>query len=405
MANEALGNSLNTFLFDRYDRTDRSGGSHAETSFQLFNCSARPSVEIVRRTLESWFADIPQKNRADLRSRFRGDNRSHSSALLELATHKILHTLLKEVQVGPDFDGGHPDFSAIYRDTRFIVECTVVQESDKNFGALQREQIVLDAINSIRPGPFGLELEPRAVGMTQPPTKRLRRCLERWLESVAPQSQSASVQVESPFASREWRCEDWELHFEAIPLDSQVDGGAIVVIRSPVREIRDHHSIARALEKKAERYRQPRVPYLIVLAQRESPAEETVILDALLGREVWMVHGHRASVGPRQFDGFWGSRSQPARRHVSAVLYKRIMSDAWSICSQRTGYDPPDFTPHPIPEWHMVHNPFADMPLPHGLFPFATEHVWKSEQQELIHPTRTLNEVLDLPDPWPGEEH
>ena len=69
-----------------------------------------------------------------MRGRFRADDRRHASALLELATHEILRAAAKDVQVGPAFNGGHPDFSAIYENTSLMVECTVAQESDGEFG-------------------------------------------------------------------------------------------------------------------------------------------------------------------------------------------------------------------------------------------------------------------------------
>lgn len=405
MAKEILDSIQSPSLFDCYERTDRSGGRSTESAFEFFNRSAWRSAEIARNTLESWFSNIPQTKKADLRGRFRGDDRRHSTALLELATHEILRAVAEDVQVEPDICGGRPDFSAVYRDTRLIVECTVAQESDSKFGALQRERAVLDAINSIRPGPFRLKLEPRSVGESQPSLSKLQRFLETWLASLSPQSHSTSSQVGFPFEPTVWQWQDWVLHFEAIPLGSAVEGGTLGVTVSQAQHIVDDLIIARALKKKAEKYIHPQAPYLIVVAQRESLAEETVILDTLLGPENWLISRYDASIGPRQFDGFFGSRLRPRRRHVSAVLYKRSMRDAWSICGQRTTYDPYDSTPRPVPEWHIVHNPFATVRLPQGMFPFATEHVWLSGNLTPINPMRTLNDVLGLPDPWPGEEH
>ena len=85
----------------------------------------------------------PKKRRRTCGAGFRADDRRHASALLELATHEILRAVAKDVQVGPAFNGAHPDFSAIYGDTSLIVECTVAQESDGEFGALQRERVAL----------------------------------------------------------------------------------------------------------------------------------------------------------------------------------------------------------------------------------------------------------------------
>ena len=390
-------------LFDCYERADRLGGRSSEPAFDFFNRSAWRCAEIARASLESWFANIPQEKKADLRGRFRADDRRHASALLELATHEILRAVAQDVQVGPPFNGGHPDFSAVYRETSLIVECTVAQESDGEFGALQREKAVLDTVNSIQAGPFGLKLEPHSVGESPPPLGQLRRFLESWLKSLDQRKQLTSAESGVPFESRVWKWQDWELRFEVIPFDSPVEGDPLGIIQWPARTIVDNAPIARALDKKAEKYKHPQAPYLIVAAERETLEGPEVIFDALLGRE-------KAIVGPvdvittRAFDGLWGAPSHPKRRHVSAVLYRHKMRDAWSICSQihATDYEG---SWRWLPGWQLVHNPAADIPLPQGMFPFATELVWRSGLCSPIAATRTLNEVLGLPDPWPGEEH
>ena len=339
-----------------------------------------------------------------MRSRFRGDDRSHASALLELATHEILRAVAKDVQVSPDFNGGHPDFSATYGNTGLIVECTVAQGSDKKFGALQREKVVLDTINSIQAGPFGLKLETRSVGETQPPIRQFRSFLENWLASLTRVVDFQAVTRGTPLDTREWKWQDWELRFEAIPLGFPVEGGSLGIVQWPVQTIVGKVTIGRALDKKAEKYRHPRVPYLIVVAERESMAGPEIILDALLG-PMSVIFGPNDQRQTRAFNGLWGSPSHPRSRHVSAVLYKHKMRDAWSICSQISATDYFDNTPRTIPSWQLVHNPAADMPLPRRMFPFATEHVWLSEHLTQIAPTRILNEILGLPNPWPGEEH
>ena len=194
------------------------------------------------------------------------------------------------------------------------------------------------------------------------------------------------------------------MRFEAIPIHSPTNGDAIGVTTKPVQAVTDNVIIGRALKKKAERYRPPQVPYLIVVARRESLAGAEIILDALLG-PMSMVFGPNGSIQTRTFDGLWGSPSNPRSRHVSAVLYKHRMRDAWSICSQTSATDYFDDTWRTVSDWWLVHNPAADIGLPEGMFPFATEYVWRSENLTSIKPTRTLNDVLDLPDPWPGEEH
>ena len=404
MTQRLAANNSNEFLFDQYERTDLSGGRIAESAFEFFNRSAWRCAEVARTTLESWFANIPNEKRADLRARFRDDDRRHPTALLELVTHEILRSVAEGIQVEPDLGGGHPDFSASYLGTKFITECTVAQESDVRFGALRREQIVLDAINSIDAGDFRLMVEPISIGENQPSLSGLRNLLLTWLASLAPEGGTGFDCSGLSHGHKIWEWQGWKLRFEAILVNSLVGGGAIGGTISEAQCIVDDSIISRALKKKSERYRKPQAAYLIVMAQKASLGEPAVILDSLFGRERWIVGGVGVTVQPRQFDGFWGRPSQPRNRHVSAVLYKRRLTNAWDICRMTLASN--DFTPLlPVPEWYLVHNPFADNPLPQGIFPFAVEYAWQFGKLVTFAPRNSLNDVLGLPDPWPGEDH
>ena len=392
-------------LFDFGQRTDFSGGRPTETMFQFFDRSAWQSAQCAREVLEAWFGRFPLDKRRDLQPRFRGDDRSHSTTLLELVTHELLGALCENVQVEPWVGGGAPDFSACYEGVKFIVECTVTQQSDREFGALQREKTILEAVNNIDSGPLQLIVEPRAIGDSQPSASRLRRELERWIEPLVDEATSPPELIGILLDSvLEWKWNDWEIHFRVVPVPTPAEG-AIGATVQPVKDIVDDNIITRALEKKAEDYRQPQMPYLVVLAQWDAVAEPSVILDVLFGPERWLWGNSRITTQPRQLDGFWGSKSKPRKRHVSTVLYKRSMKDAWSICGERIACDPDTRQVQSVPEWYVVHNPFADKPLPQGLFSFALEYATEMGRMVKVEPTCTVNEILGLPDPWPGEEH
>ena len=388
-------------LFDLGHRANLSGGRRTETTFQFFNRSGWKSVERARVVLEVWFARFPLHKRRGLQQRFRGDDRSHSATLLEIVTHEVLHAFCDHVQVEPEVSGRTPDFAATYDGVTFIVECTVTQPSDREFGALQREKTILDAVNSVDTGIFQLIVEPRAIGAGQPTASRLRKTLRDWIESLTSRPTSSNGTVDTKL---EWKENDWEIHFGVVRISGPSESaiGATVL---PVKDIVDDSIITRALEKKAEDYKQPEMPYLVVLAQRDAVADATVILDALFGLERRLLTDSGVRIQPRQLDGFWGSRSRPRKQHVSAVLYKRTMKDVWSICTERTAGDPYTLQVYSVPEWYVVHNPFADKPLPRGIFPFAKEYAPRMERMVELEPTSSINEILGLPDPWPGEEH
>ena len=125
-----------------------------------------------------------KKRRRDISGRFQGDDRQHLGALLELATHEILRAIGTRVQVDPDFDGKSPDFAVTYQGVTTVVECTVVQESDDDFNATNREDTIKKAVDSIDAGQFMLVWRHLSPGSTQPSTRQLCNDIRNWLSSL-----------------------------------------------------------------------------------------------------------------------------------------------------------------------------------------------------------------------------
>ena len=411
MRNQEIENASDLRIFDDIERTSVERERYSASSFEFFNRSTWKSAGLIRDTLERWFAKVPPGKRKDLRQRLRGNDKEHSGALLELLTHELLSHCCRDVVVDPNISGGTPDFSAIHGRTQMIVECTVTQESDKVFGALKREREVLDVIDAINSGSYKFMVEPRRVGTQSPRQVLLKRHLEEGLASVIARGAVADNVADLMQQVQDhpivWKWQDWELHFGVIEIEKNSEGGAIGGRHSRPQRVVDDTIIARALDKKAEAYRQPGMPYLVVVAQREGLGDGEDLKNALFGRERLLLDEITGEVSEhRLFNGFFGSPKNPRRTHVSAVLFKRTLRSAWDIRNQ---WNLPGFgtniSGYQSPDWIMVHHPEAANPLPEGIFPFADEHAWHSETQTRIEPTLTLNAVLGLPDDWPGEEH
>ena len=403
MDRRAINTDTDLRVFDDMERTDQDHGRYSATSFESLNRKPWKSAELARRKLEQWFAKIPLGKQNDLRGRLRGDDRAHSGALLELLIHELLLTLCKEVVVEPEIAGGRPDFSAVYAGTRLIVECTVAQESDKKFGALRRERTVLDIVDALDAGPYKLIVEPKRVGSQQPPGAALTKYLEEQLASLGANGAFANALVgnrlDRPIS---WEWKDWKLRFWVFVMGDDSRGRTVGGRLSGLMRDVDDGIIARALERKAEAYSRLALPYLVVVSQREGTGNGKALMDAVLGPERWLLSENSGEVERcRRFDGFFGSPSNPRNRHVSAILYKRDLKSVWSIQNQWTSYE--SGSNYQPPDWTLVHHPAALNPLPEGIFPFAVEHVSGSETPT-GNPTHTLNAVLGLPDPWPGEE-
>ena len=279
-----------------------------ESQFDFLNRSADGKADHIRRTLESWFSRFPEQKRKFLRGEFRSDDRHHCGALLELVTHEILCAIGQDVVADPNVSGKTPDFAAKCQDETFLAECTVIQESDKDFKASQQgnasEASAGDVQGSERVGFLGTDFQ-----------------------------------------------------------------------------------LGKALEKKSKKYWNVRSPLLIIIGSQKWFAHENAVFDALLGRLAYSP-GHDCAV--RMVDGALGSPSEPKNCNISAVLFKPF--DAWGSVR--------DLCLPSLP-WNLVHNPWAMRPLQHEMFAFATEWVPKSGEFNKIEPSRNLNDVLGLPNPWP----
>lgn len=391
--------STQMLLFDVRKRTYKGFADRDEAHFSFLNRSAWKSVETVRKTLESWFSALPEGKKEDIRSRFRSDDRQHQGALLELATHQLLNSICTGVQVDPSFNNMTPDFAATYEGAKFVVECTVAQETDGEFNATRRVERVKKAIDSVDTGRFLLSLKLLSIGGKQPPTGKLCDKIKSWVDSLDVDEEILRLKRGCRASSMEWSQDDWEIHFGAVPVDSCTTNGRdkrAIGTHSSGRSRRwDDARFRKVLTKKAAKYRHLELPFLVVFSSANMGVCGRNLLEALLGHTVFIPHvqPHETESSfqtEHRFDGLCGSPSTPRNRHLSAILFKPRIG-AWTLC----GYDDP---------WLLIHHPWAECPLLPGMFPFATEWIPESGEFAKVRPTVTLNAVLGLSDPWPGME-
>ena len=364
-------------LFDCLARTHMGFKNHDETQYRFLNRSAWEIVADIRKTLDSWLSRLPPEKIKDISARFRGDDRQHHGALLELVIHEILSAVGTDLEVEPDFFGKAPDFAATLNGGTVLVECTVTQEADKEFNATRRKGVVKEIVDSIETRNYFLDWEEPKVGNRSLPARLLRKRLETWIASLDPNEQTQPH-------SFLWCHEGWKFRFQASrgrPDELVGTGSRAIGTQIRVEAVGDDFQLSKSLEKKAKKYRTVNSPYLIVVGAGTWFSHEQAILHALFGRSIF-----------REPKSFLGTPSRPKNCHVSAVLYKPLNPHAsvWGLC-------------HPKMPWELVHNPWSSIPLQRGMFEFATEWVADSEKLVNIEPTRTLNDVLGLPNPWPRQ--
>ena len=394
-------------VFDDIKRIEWDHGRYSVGSFEFLNRSPWKSAGLARDKIEEWFANFPHDKQKELRGRLRGDDRAHSGGLLELVTHEFLLKLCRSVDVEPEVCGGRPDFSVVYGDNPVVIECTVAQESDKGFGALKREQAVLDVVDAIDAGPYKLIVEPLRVGSNQPSHSKLKGFLERQLahlQAIGALTDESVGRILDTII--DWKWEDWNLLFQVMVIGNYPEAHAIGARQKAFMRAVDANIISRSLERKSEAYKDLGLPYLVVMAEREGAGDVDDLMDAVLGPEQWLHDWDSGNTEVfRSLNGFFGSPEKPRNRHVSAVLYKRGIKDVWHVSNQWMAYDTEKGHSYRPPDWILVHHPEALHPLQKKKLPFCLEYIWRNGSLTAVRPNRTLNNLLKLSDRWPGEEH
>ena len=406
-----------------FDDSERIYGPirYSESHFEYLNRSAHTWAGTVRDTFESWYAQFPEVKRPDLRSRFHSDDGQLLGASLEIVTYAILESVATDVHVEPHLAGGRPDFQADYLGTTFAIECTVAQESDSDVRGAQRENSVKDLINSIDSGGFKLLFNLFESSQKQLPTRKLRGELKRWLASLDSDKERQRIERGGAPRTLSWGDQGWSIQFKAIPVNAHLDPRSIgIEFKGPDDASENYTKLKRVLTKKADKYRSIEVPYLVVAGSAtDILGDDEELFEALFGTSYCKIDPERHVVvgEDRRWDGLWGSPNRPRNRHVSAVLYTH-WRNPWDFCArplvttsssdilfetEEDAFAAGDERHHERCEWRFVQNPWAVAPLPRGLFPFAEEIYAKSESLVWAKPKLTLNKVLGLSDPWPGD--
>ena len=383
-------------LFDPIDRTDSSYKGRTEQDFTFLNRSADPRFRAICAGLEAWFATFPDEKKPDVRGRFREDNGPHSGALLELITHEFLNAIGTNVKVEPDLNGLTPDFEATVDGTGVLFECTVVHPPDARVGADKREATIKKAIDPLDTGRFTLGTRFVRHGPGQPSGKQFRRKIKEWLVTLDPE--------EPKIHERQFSIEGWQVNVTPYPFKPGIykqEADRSIGVEIDAGMVTGGRQIQDALEKKAEKYKASQLPYIIVVSHRLGLISvelhdilKNSLVDALFGDIKWGIPADwdfsKATIQVyRSFDGLFGSPSKPENRGVSAVLMKRELTV--------TKPSVPGYSPDQLPPWTLYHHPEAERPLSSNLFPFAAD-VDVTKTPEIVTPTCTLKELLNLPD-------
>lgn len=387
-------------LFTDKKRTRTKPKRPGEPEYRFYNETNWPELDTYRALINSWIAELPEPEQADIVARFRkADSLGYQAALAELAGHAALIRRGHKVQVHPPsaHPSRRPDFLVRTKDDVpvAIVEVTTFGPAQEDVAQSTREATIYNALDAAElPPGYRLLFDVEAPGAKLPKIAALRKEVEEWARAHA----NVETAPDEDPPSRVFEAGDWRIELKLIggynkerPATRAI-GGAM----GKIRHVKAEEEIRDALEKKGSRYGQLNVPYLIVVADCKEELQggeynSEALIDAVCGTYAQSVAFPSGEMSEgRQSNGYWWRGGKPAHTGVSGVLLLP-KPHLWDLRNERW---------QPL----MVYHPFGAHPLPDDLLglPFYRHDPEKNEMVK--HKGVALADTLGLPEPWPPEK-
>lgn len=378
-------------LFEEIDRTYAGPITAGETHYAYLNRSARPEVCRIRQFLDNCLARYPAAHHAEMEARLRSEDRVHKAALFKLVVHELLvrsRNVIVAIEPPLKHTPRSPDFLVeATTGERFYLECAVATgQTDAQAAAERRLQQALDAAESV-PSPhhvLALAVDGRpSVSIT---TSRLKDELDEWVATL-PLTDEAKEAAPYIFEEHGLALSFTVWRYQEAPRDE--DERSVGITSYGVHSSEIGAGLRGALLRKAKRYGDLELPYVVAVNTLQFRSLERELFDVLLGtpRMVFRRYedGRIETFDERAPDGIWTNGSRPRKRGMSAVWSFDGLT-AWNPAARSV---------------ELVRNPWAYHPLP-PINLFAEE--WNPINDEFKKSGETeTRSVLGLSDHWPEE--
>lgn len=380
-------------LFEDRERTRTEPLRRGEALFDFYDTCASPGYDEFRSVVNSWLAQMPASDRAELITRMRyGGDREFGSSLSELSLHAFIVGSGCRANPHPEVPGSakRPDYAAIDQAGAPLayVEVTTVnppaaQEAEKN-----RENPVYNAIDAAEI-PAGSILGYKLVraGKSSPALRPLVADVERWARDNAEVAKINEV-------SKTFRAGDWIVELDLYSGGSKTEPPtqAIGVAQMRGGVIAPHKDLRDALYEKTRKYGSLDKPYVIAVADGKDQlfskdSIHSALTEAVFGDEIVQFKGGAAYITHAK-NGFWHGPKGPRNQHVSGVLLLPA-TGLWKLREEKW---------QPV----LAINPWAERPLPDVLRRMSRFEA--DNGRWVFREGMRFSDIVGLPDPWPPAE-
>lgn len=379
-------------LFDHKERIDDKPANHLDNTYDFYDRSNSDQVSRIRNTMNAWFENYPETEKAELKKRFQ---KTFSSAFYELFIHELFHRQGFELEPHPTLDGTskRPDFLVKGHGIEFYLEA---KESTDKSGAERsvenRINRLYDQINKTNSPNFFFRINELLLKTdNQPSGKKVIRFLENELPKYDPEELTQKLQENGleGVDTLHFEDDDLKLTISLIPKSPNARG------KEGIRPIGIYPftttwggsdtSIKTAIEKKSTRYGLLDKPYLICInSTSDRTTDHYEVMNALFGSlQVTFSTdpNNRDEKWTRALDGVFLNSKGPKITRVSAILITNVHSANLHIASH----------------W-LVKHPFAKQEI--DLSKIDITKILVDENQIKTISGKTIKEILEIPDNW-----
>jgi hypothetical protein len=378
-------------LFDDNERVDLDPSFHNENPYDYYDRSARTDISNVRQLLNSWFSTYPDKEKKEIKSRFK---KTFSSAFYELFIYQLFKCQGFEIEIHPEIPGSmkHPDFLLKKGNIEFYLEAKEARDKSEAEEALdKRINHVYDSLNKIKSPNFLLKIDELILKSSQQPsTKKAIEKIETDLAKYDPDDLSDKLTKLGLDGAVRIEFENPDLKLVValipkIPSARNLEGRPIGMYPFESFWGGSEDSIKDSFTKKSKRYGNLDKPYFICInAIGIKGAGDFDVEGALWGSiaYTWSTDpNNRDERLERKLDGIFLEPKGPRSKNVSGVLVTKAM----------------EFNIHIAQHWFARH-PFADNPIDFDIFDLTYQYVDSGEIKK--KPKKTISEILDVNSDW-----
>lgn len=328
---------MNVKLFDDFERTDFTYSRHSESTYSFYNRAALPEFTEVRLRLEEWFADYPDKEKAEFKRNLQNDfDAAHYELFLFALFVKNgfiveLHPIMPNSSKRPDLLIRKGEFEA-YVEARVVHEVSVDETKIRNI-----KKRIYDKINELKSDYYVVTIHDlKILNMANPPsTKAINLFIQDVLAKTNYESDLITI------SQRHSTCPYYTLESKAVKLvislfPKAIPGsntGPLIGIyadEGKAQMVNPAKALTKALDEKAKRYGQPDKPFIIAINAMSSwvTYEEDYTI-ALFGSDsIKFDSTNKIYLSAKGSNGFFINERGHTHSRVSGVLFTKAYNSS-----------------------------------------------------------------------------